>query len=360
MRTARGLMVVCAGIGVFALALHAGVARANDFSTERPGSILIFPKVVSVNKLDSTGPQHDTIIQITNTSNVPQTVHCYYVDGSPENPYLPADPELNPPRCTVVDFELNLTRQQPTSWSVSNGRSVDPSDAQAGLDPGLVPPMRTGFTGELVCVEVDDSGYPIAANALKGEATIGEMLAGDVTKYNGITVEGIDPGADLDLELDGVEYAACPAGLLVNFQAEDEGDMVIDALGGGVGSSVVNTNLTLVPCSVDLENLTLKSVTVAFETVNEFENHFSASTEVSCWNSLSLGDPDILGAFGNLGSAYGTARLTPVDGDVGVIGIGSTRRIHRTGAQGTSAYNLHVEGNNPSTNDGAVIRIRNL
>jgi hypothetical protein len=342
------------------LALHTGAARADDFSTEQPGSILIFPKVVSLNKSDPEGPQHDTLIQITNTSNMPLTAHCYYVDGSPRNPFLPPHPVDNPPQCRVVDFEISLTRQQPTSWSVSSGRAVNPTDSQAGLDPGLVPPMRSGFTGELICVEVEDSGFPLGANALKGEATIGDVRSGDVTRYNAMAIEAIEPMADLDLELDGVEYAACPEALLVNVQQEGGSDPGLDGLGSQ--DSVVNTNLTLVPCSVDLENLNLHSVTMQFEIHNEFEQETSTSTAITCWQSLSLAE--ISGAgnlFGELGSSYGTVRLVRSDGDVGMIGIGTTRRIDLgTGATGTSSYNLHVEGNNPSTNTGAVIRIRNL
>ena len=43
------------------------------FSTERPGSVLIFPKVVNTNP--------DTIIQIANTSNSVTHAKCFYTDG---------------------------------------------------------------------------------------------------------------------------------------------------------------------------------------------------------------------------------------------------------------------------------------
>jgi hypothetical protein len=339
------------------LALQAGAARADDFSTERPGSILIFPKVVSLDKSDPNGDAQDTLIQITNTSNMPQKIHCYYVDGSPENPFILPDPDTNPPRCSVIDFELNLTRQQPTSWSVSAGRTIDPTGGMLGLDPGRVPPLRNGFTGELICVEVDDSGFPVAANALKGEATIGDVWSADVSAYNAVTIEGINGSEDLTLELNGDEYAACPGALRLNFPAEGGVDPALEGM--GAAGAVVNTNLTLTPCSIDLENLFRKRVTVQFDVRNEFEEARSGSTTISCWQSLPLP----ASPFGSeqLGTSYGTVRIYSSDYDVGAIGIGTTRRIDpTTGATATSSYNLHVEGNNPSTNTGAVIRIRNM
>ena len=39
-------------------------------------------------------------------------------------------------------------------------------------DPGRVPPVVPDFTGELKCIEVDASGFPVPGNALKGEATL--------------------------------------------------------------------------------------------------------------------------------------------------------------------------------------------
>lgn len=361
MRTARGLTAGCAVVTAFALALSAGAARA-DFSTERPGSILIFPKVVNT-PLEA----RNTVIQITNTSNLTRYAHCFYVNGAAENPFQRPDPALNPPLCSITDFELTLTKQQPTHWLVSQGRRVDPSDScfgdpnarcnGAGIDPGAVPPVPPAFTGALVCVEVDESGNPIASNALKGEATIGDTALGDVTKYNAVAISGIDPDDDLDLELNNTEYNACPGGLVLNFQAEGGSDPVIDELGSG--ASQVNTALALVPCSADFDNLIAGKVTVQFDVRNEFEETSSASTTVTCWQSLSLDDSAAF-SISNLGTMYGTAKITPADGG-GVVGVASTRRIDTTtGASGTADVNLHVEGNNPSTNTGSVIRIRDL
>jgi len=132
-----------------------------DVVTERSASILVFPKVIA----DGT---RDTVIQISNTSNSMVHAHCFYVNGVQD--------------CTEVDFDIWLTKQQPTHWVVSEGRLVDPTDVPcnsskadcngAGLDPGRVPPVVEDFQGELKCVEVDSSGAPLSGNHLKGEATL--------------------------------------------------------------------------------------------------------------------------------------------------------------------------------------------
>jgi hypothetical protein len=91
---------------------------------------------------------------------------------------------LNPPLWQEIDFDIWLTKQQPTHWVVSRGRPVNPNDPvcdrtadnyecpDSGIDPGRVPPVVSDFVGELKCVEVDASGAPISGNHLKGEAAV--------------------------------------------------------------------------------------------------------------------------------------------------------------------------------------------
>jgi len=47
---------------------------AADVATDQAGSIVIFPKVIA----DGT---RDTLIELTNTANTTQYVHCIYVNG---------------------------------------------------------------------------------------------------------------------------------------------------------------------------------------------------------------------------------------------------------------------------------------
>src|SRR5262245_9408366 len=63
---------------LLALLMAIGTAAAvrAESTSERSGSILIFPKVV----YDSS---RDTLIQISNTSNSMVHAHCFYVNAAP-------------------------------------------------------------------------------------------------------------------------------------------------------------------------------------------------------------------------------------------------------------------------------------
>ena len=175
----------------------------------------------------------DTIIQITNISNNMVHARCFYVNAAP-------DPVTHVPIWQVTDFVIWLTKQQPTHWQVSEGRFEDPTDncdlnsknqfvpdsdcANAGIDPGAIPPVPENFIGELKCVEVDVSETPIGGNHLKGEATIKTIPTGDASKYNAIGLQGTSNAGSTGNQLlldhpigadDTVgEYDACPNVLL--------------------------------------------------------------------------------------------------------------------------------------------------
>jgi len=156
------------GLGVLLaiLVVSGGHARA-DVNSDQSGSIVVFPKVIA----DGT---RDTIIQITNTSNMPAQAHCFYVNnpsgtcsvttsqfcrvdtdcpgvetcGIPHPAFSgfcsvtstrgcsvdadcadPACPtcfagETCQASCSEIDFDIFLTAQQPTMWRVSTGRLV--------------------------------------------------------------------------------------------------------------------------------------------------------------------------------------------------------------------------------------------
>jgi hypothetical protein len=404
------------GVAV-ALGLMATTASA-DVTTERGASILAFPKVLA----DGTS---DTIIQITNISNNMVHARCFYVNAAPDF--------LGRPLWQVTDFNIWLTKQQPTHWQVSAGRFVDPNDsciyngkitpskycADAGLDPGAIPPTPSGFIGELKCVEVDVADNPIGGNHLKGEATI--KTNGDVAKYNAVGIQGTDLAGETGNELQlnqplGAtepvgQYNACPNVLLLNHFADGVTDPVIleSGLGGtcsnppaqnadGIGSpcqtdadcsngevcvngprildpsgalalrSTTVTDLTLVPCTQDFENVTPSSVTVQFLIFNEFEERFSASTTVNCWDNFYLFQVDSpknpsrsVFSFSTLGTTVAHTRITPVGatGQVpaagGVIGVAGTTRADASGSLARVALNIHMEGDRFTGTGGTVI-----
>jgi hypothetical protein len=351
-------------VGVATVLLAAATAYA-DVVTEKPASILIFPKVI-------WDGATDTIIQITNTSNSMVHARCFYVDASLpefcngiENPLIGCIPNWN-----ETDFTIWLTKQQPTHWLVSEGRPIDPSDDHksgadgAGLDPGAVPPVSEGFTGELKCVQVMADGTPIGSNSLKGEAELVDVTGPTrVSKYNAIGILGSNlVGATgntllLNRPRDGSregEYNACPAVLLLNHFTEDAPDPV--------GKGPINTELTLVPCSQNFETQTPSKVTVQFAIYNEFEERFSASTTVTCWKNTGLhdidspNDPDnSVFSYAVLGSTVAHTRITPADPTDGsfngaVVGVAEVFR----GGESPAAVNIPTEGDRFSGTDGGA------
>jgi len=119
----------------------------------------------------------DTVIQITNTSNSMVHAHCFYVNAAPlcigaGDCLAGTCSGTCEPQWIEVDFAIWLTKQQPTHWSVGEGRLPPggfPCDANnsdcdnAGIEIGRVPPVSSvPFAGELRCIEVDQSGAPIS------------------------------------------------------------------------------------------------------------------------------------------------------------------------------------------------------
>ena len=316
----------------------AGSARA-DVTVEKGSSVVTFPYIEWNNDVH-------TMIQLTNTGNNMLHVACYYVRTDDGGRAVWEE----------TDFDIWLTKQQPTVWPVGHGRQYNyyPDDPYPGFDVS-VPPMGY-FIGELKCFEISPTGEPLTGNHLKGEATIIKCdeppnggastsnenggwceAAHDVAKYNAIGVEGIpDAQGTNPLQLDGETYAACPEQLIMNFIA----DLGVTEMGnlddaGYTDNSTVQAKslsfLTLVPCSEDFENQKPTESTVQFAVYNEYEQRFSASTTVDCWfdSQLSLIDTptapqnSVFSSF-VLGSKVGTAWITPVGGKDGiqpVIGV---------------------------------------
>jgi hypothetical protein len=355
------------GLCAFGMVLGVVVGGAHaDVTTEKGASILVFPKV-------QANGSTDTVIQIANTGNSVTYAHCYYVNASLTNTITGAPCDLPSQTCVPLwqetDFDIVLTRWQPTHWLVSTGRRVDPFDGfgndGSGFDPGLIPP-ESDFSGELKCIQVDETGQPWTSNNLIGEATL-ETIAGpdtgDVSKYNAVGIPGNPDSAGANpLLLDDNMYAACPAQLLMNNFATGASDAVAD-LTEASGSSV-STELTLVPCSEDFENQIPTSTTVQFLIYNEFEERFSASTTVTCYLSTQLTNIDSplspdrsVFSAAVLGTDVATTTITPVAGNGAVIGLAErTVAVTASGIDGgatlgetvtrsaRAAYSLHTNG----------------
>ncbi len=322
--TASGL-----ALGI-ALACLASTASA-QFTVEEPSSVLIFPKVVCTSQ-----PRQDTVIQATNTSNMMAYAHCFYTDGQSLNGVA---------RWSVTDFPLSLTRQQTTTWSACSGRPLNPGDSQLGIDPGSVPPVVDGFTGSLVCVQVDSpfQGAPSGANNLTGRADVG------ASGYNAVGLPAINAGADKVLDLDGVEYAQCPSSYHLNFATNGSvGAIALGPMAGqGLDDSVatVSTSVTVVPCNFDFANLIPSRVNIGYNPiVDEMENSGSQGTpdEVICWDNLQLDSTGF-----ELATSFGTAQVNGTDSTTGspapFVAVASVLRVGGTSLGSDSATtNLHA------------------
>ncbi|MCX8073182.1 MAG: hypothetical protein N3C12_12140 [Candidatus Binatia bacterium] len=363
MRRQRGLVGLMGLAALVGWGVNARLAEAR-VTTEQSASILVFPKVIAT-------ASRDTVIQITNTSNNMRHAHCFYVDGSPVNPDLPVGP-LNPPRWVETDFDIWLTRQQPTHWVVSTGRWDDPTDdscravacnpsssggnngtadcCDAGFDPGRIPPMGPNFTGELKCIEVDASGFPVPGNSLKGEATLVDRgLDGtfDVSKYNAIGLQGFDTnnmdgvlclgGSVSALCPSGPEYEACPRTWILDTPSSGAENPVVDD-----EDSSVSVELTVVPCSQNFETQELTSVTLQFAITNEFEQTFSASTTVTCWANWDL---EQINPVFNVNAVGGNTLQTRIRAAAatprGIMAVVEETVSHQTLGRARVAHNPH-------------------
>jgi hypothetical protein len=361
-RARAGWLVGALGVCVLFLS---GAAQAQLLTTtERPGSILIFPKVVR----DGT---RDTVIQITNTGTMLNSVRCFYLDSS---------------SCEARDFEIALTKQQPTIWRVGEGRRVSSSDALTGIDPGNVPAQPQGFIGALICVEVASDDSPLALDKLKGEATLEPSSDAirlgnqEYSKYNAIAIQGAtNTGAgDNALKLDGVEYAACPLRSRVNFIPDGSTSEPIETLGNGGtcvdttpttavdtgigcnvnaqdcatgpcspsgtdtcdcrgGKSRVSTIVTVIPCDLDLENAIFSQTTVVVGGADDMERHFSFSRPVTCWGSFAAGNA------GGFGGEFASAVLSTPPGQSPILGVAESFFADSLQNTASTANNLHME-----------------
>lgn len=348
------------GAVALAIVMTAGAVWA-DTTTERPGSILILPKIVA-------SGERDTLIEITNTTNTLVSAHCYYINGAPVNPDLPPGP-TNPPLWQEIDFFLTLTRQQPTQWLASQGRRINPFDPigsqEAGMDPGAIPRVLPGFQGELLCVQTDQSGSPIGGNALTGAATLVDS-DGSSSKYNAIAVLGEDVQGDGTLNLDNEEYRACPAELVFPHFAQGAPNPFL-----GEESQVLN-RIALVPCSHDLENGIPAQVSYSVRSYSEFEEMLSATGLFTCRFDGLLDEISATAFLPDLSTAYGLFRHTrlrtnpicvggprrnlpcsfdsdcPGGGEcigvVGMVGVLESATSVAEGATSRSSQNLHGIG----------------
>jgi hypothetical protein len=260
-----------------------------------------------------------------------------------------------------------------------------------------VPPVgETPFVGELKCIEADPITrlpFPCDVTAepsvscpadLEGTAIITTAVGSgvdavvDTARYNavGLRPSGFNDGGNtlviggplFDKNGDPIgngpcdptvapctclnnpddasrcEYQACAEVLVLNHLFDGAVDPI-----SGIG--LANSELTLVPCTEDLEKQRIPQVTAQFLVYNEFEQRLSTSRSINCLlnSPLSLIDTSQAGrsiwSASLQGTVSGQTRITGVGG--GLIGAATLTLCDPTGCNsavspfGTSGYNLN-------------------
>lgn len=290
-RWLQGFSVMAGVAG--AMGLAAGVALA-DVSSTNPAAILVFPKIV----VDSGGAV-DTVIQISNVADNPVNVRCFYVNANgrcssppfqvcnPNGPNTCAGGGICVPGWQETDFAFRLTSKQPISWSVRDGLPDLPLSNRPGpkgeFNSGSIPPSPDDpMIGELKCVQVGDDELPVDVNSLIGQARI--LGTSDIRMYNAYGIQAIEGANNRDNTLVlGQEYNGCPNLLLLSHYFDG---VVV------TGNQGVQTDLTLVPCSQDFNFQAPRSVVAQYLVFNEFEQRFSTSRSVTCFQEIALSDID--------------------------------------------------------------------
>ncbi|MGD9762864.1 MAG: hypothetical protein AB7V27_04030 [Candidatus Binatia bacterium] len=296
------LSAACAVLG--GMILNAGLVRA-DVTSDRPAGLIVVPKLVfdSSGVLGSgtgSGNPVDTEIQLTNTSDVPVRLRCFYVNANSHcSNFVPARVCSTPRDCVdtgnpanvglciegwiETDFNVTLTPRQPIIWTLSDGLPFPPLSFES--IPGAT---EDPFMGELKCVQVGPNDEPIDRNDVKAEATIIQWSSNgvDARAYNGIGIQAIQGANDgnntLVLGGDDPEYNGCPNILILNHFFDNAQEPVND--------HYLKTHLTCVPCSQNflLQDVALFPTTLQFLVFNEFEQRFSASRRLRCFKEFEL------------------------------------------------------------------------
>ncbi len=391
---------VCAAASVV---IFAGIAGARS-TTNRPASIVVWPKIVVDTSGALVGTPTDTKIMLssTNASGIKQA-HCFYINATGHcslNNALACRSSFDcslrdagecVPSWSETDFDVVLTQEQPLAWYASNGLSrgqfplegpfrcntpfnnlqcftdaqcpnnVGCNTGQSNLGSAIPPAPEDPFIGALVCIQFTGGSQSVpdqtaTRNRLYGDATIvqrlvqGAVTQADPARYNAIGLEASGQavqGGQLVLG-DGENYASCPGVLILSHLFDGAVDPISNNPAVQYG-----TELTLVPCSNDFLTQTPGRAVAQFLVFNEFEQRFSTSRTVDCLFDSVLSRIDTRNpnrSIFNAGVAGSLAGQTRIRGVGGVPRLGSgllgvARAVLGGVAASTAAYDLHQQGN---------------
>ncbi|HXQ23647.1 MAG TPA: hypothetical protein VN812_18350 [Candidatus Acidoferrales bacterium] len=262
-------------------------------------AMLLYPLV-------RTSATQQTRIEVMNLSGLPVSLNCFYVSSI---------------SCTESGFDIELTGNQPVSWLVSSGTS--------GSGGRIAPPFFGD--GELKCFVVPQGSDLGSYNVVQGRALVSDSTQGvppQTIGYSAIAFRRLSPGDFTgEIDLDGVNYEQCPDRLH------------FDALTNQTNGP--NSELVLVPCSEDLEDQIPSGATVQFAVVNEFEERFSSSTTITCFNRVSF---SAVGAFRRSIVGSDTAHVIVRGVDVPLVGLVIDRFSLGGSVVSTSSNEPNLEG----------------
>ncbi len=363
-----------------------------DIQSDRAAAIVVYPHI----EVGAPGSGNDTVIRLSNANQSNAILAlCFYVNANSHCSGGVNDGQIcneNPGLCTgglcvpgweETDFHIRLTPFQPIQWRASDGLAGDQlplavgycvrnqqrlcaSDADCNPFPGgectdsnvgtRIPPVpEVPFQGELRCIAIDENGVPASRNDLKGEALLEIVTPArtDVASYNaiGIQATGASSGAANELVIGGssAEYNGCPNYLILNHFF----DTAVDPVPGSANS--ITTQLVLVPCSTDYLQQVPGSATAQYLVFNEFEQRFSTSKPIRCYDRTQLcriGTTQCQNSIFNVsvaGTLTGQTRVNPIRGSrdplgAGLLGVAIELHDVTGAADHRAAFNLHMQG----------------
>jgi hypothetical protein len=347
----------------------------------------------------------DTVIQLSNTSTDPVFVHCFYENANSHCTNTGevcfdgtdcCDSTTGCGFCTPgwneTDFHVQITPRQPLGWRAGEGMSgFDPTPPNYfgtfpidgvhnfGLDGtssnagSRIPPVpENPFTGALRCIAVDQDDVPVDSNVLKGEesptafvrtlddAPLSDGLRSAITvaKGNAIGIQAI-PGAvndDNTLVLGGAdaEYNGCPNFLILDHFFDGAENPVLPETPWVpdqpviVNFGAILTGLVLVPCSQNYQRQIPGSAVVQYLVYNEFEQRFSTSRPMTCYQDILLSNIDTtqnersIFSAGIAGTLTGQTRINGIGS--GLLGVAFEEHFGGSFFAAIAEFNLHYQG----------------
>ncbi len=333
-------------------------------SSDQAAALLVYP-YVAVDSASGT----DTWVQLTNASNEPVDVRCFYDRDTPEctggqpgetcTGYAPpCSGNCLPGGTARFPFRVRLTPRQPFAWYVGAGLTELPLDGLTRVGPNgsgnagtEIPPVpSTPLVGSLRCVVVDADDRPTNRNVLLGLATVersqGLPPVADAAQYKAIGIPAEDNAGNGDDQLiiggPVAEYGACPeVNVLPHFY---DGA----ALHNGPLATEIFTTLALVPCGRSLP--LPQDLVVHLLVFNEFEQRFSTSRQlhgqlVTPLSAIDLATPSrSIFSAGVAGTLTGQTRLFAPIGGLLAVAFETHRQVDAPVHFKTDAFNVHQDG----------------